>query len=73
MFKAQNSKSHDWGKFGPTVEKSELPFEFYILDLFSRLHIKSENLSLTFNPPHPLPLPGGERGRVKGEISNIFG
>jgi hypothetical protein len=40
--------------------------------LFSRLNIKSENLSLTFNPPHPLPLPAGERGRVRGEISNIF-
>jgi hypothetical protein len=34
MFKAQNSKSRDLEKFGPIDEKSELPFEFYILDLF---------------------------------------
>jgi len=34
MSKAQNSKSHNSEKFGPIVEKPELPFEFYILDLF---------------------------------------
>jgi hypothetical protein len=34
MSKAQNSKPYDLEKFGSIVEKSELPFEFYFLDLF---------------------------------------
>jgi len=35
MSKAKNSKLYDLGIFGSIVEKSKLPFEFYILDLFS--------------------------------------
>ena len=34
MSKTQNSKLYDLEKSGSIVEKSELPFEFYILDLF---------------------------------------
>jgi hypothetical protein len=34
--------------------------------------VKSENLSLTPMPPHPLPLPGGERGRVRGNFKCVW-
>jgi hypothetical protein len=35
--------------------------------------IKSENLSITFLPPHPLLLPRCGEGKDKGEIPNMFG
>jgi hypothetical protein len=34
------------------IEKSELPFEFYILDCLGSYRVNSENLSLTFIKIH---------------------
>jgi hypothetical protein len=34
MTEAQSSKPYDLEIFGFIVEKSKLPFEFYVLDLF---------------------------------------